>query len=116
VVFPKGVDLWNEREGVDFHDLVMALLACTGIVGLTLFAIFQFKFLYQVLRHKNTLEAEKRPYVAAMFGTYFSTIVWALAANDLWSNSDCIIIFYMLQGIIVRQLVIAKEKKLQEAV
>ena len=115
VVFPKGADLYNEREGVAFHDIIVALLATSGVIGLLLFGIMHLKFVFRVLKEKNELEGEVKPYVIGMFGMYVASLIWALASNDLWSNANLIIIMYTLRGAMIKQFDLAKSAKLEAA-
>jgi hypothetical protein len=111
VVFPKGENLYNEREGVAFHDLIMSLLVTMGIIGMLLYVSFHLRFIFTTLRDKNKIDADKRPYVASMFGLYIGSVVWSVASNDLWSNAGLIIIIWTIMGAITRQFVLAKAKR-----
>jgi len=117
VVFPKGTDLWNEREGVAFHDIVIALLVTTGVLGLIMFFIMHLKFIFRFLIEKNEIKGEIKPYVASMFGMYAGALMWAFVANDMWSNANLVIIIYTLRGAVVKQLdkAIEEKKKLAAA-
>lgn len=108
VVFPKGTDLYNEREGVAFHDLIVAFLTTMGVVGLILYFVLHLNFIFKILRDKNVLPPERRPYIVAMFCQYLSACIWSIASNDLWSNADLVIIAFLLMGAVSQQLVQGK--------
>jgi len=94
----------------------VALLATSGVIGLLLFAIMHLKFVFRVLKEKNDLQGETKPYVIGMFGMYVASLIWALASNDLWSNAKFDHYNVHARGAIIKQFDLARDARLEAAI
>ncbi len=114
VVFPKGNDNFHQVDDLGYHDIFMTFLVTTGVVGLLLFMIFHGRFLVMMLTAKNKFDFESRPYVCAIFGFYTTGMIWSLVGNELISDPNVIVMWYVAMGILLRQWVLAKTRVTEE--